>query len=60
MSVHASALNGDFYGDILPLAETFEATGRAYVRFALAHPSLFRLMMKTQPSEAAAPDGDNM
>lgn len=27
----------------------FDATGRAYVRFALANPALFRLMMTTRP-----------
>lgn len=29
----------------------FEATGRAYVRFALDHPTLFRLMMTTRPAD---------
>ena len=37
----------------------FDATGLAYVRFALANPSLFRLMIKSQlpdtPSEADTP-----
>jgi len=28
----------------------FDATGRAYVRFALAHPALYRLMMSVHPS----------
>lgn len=34
----------------------FEATGRAYVRFALVHPSLFRLMMKTRPTGKSLED----
>jgi hypothetical protein len=32
-----------------PGLEAFNAMGRAYVRFALANPSLFRLMMSAQP-----------
>jgi AcrR family transcriptional regulator len=32
----------------------FEATGQAYVRFALANPALFRLMMKAQPPAMGA------
>lgn len=36
---------------------TFEAMGRAYVRFALANPSLFRLMMtKAPPANLMNPD----
>jgi len=37
----------------------FDATGRAYVRFALAHPALFRLMMgrfRGVPGDLAAPE----
>ena len=35
----------------------FEATGRAYIRFALSNPSLFRLMMKTQPASTSLDPG---
>lgn len=38
-------------------AAGFDATGQAYVRFALANPALFRLMMGTQsPAGHFAPD----
>jgi AcrR family transcriptional regulator len=33
----------------------FNATGRAYVRFALAHPALFRLIFAKAPKTAALP-----
>ena len=37
--------------------DRFEATGRAYVRFALENPALFRLIFTSSPNrEAAAPD----
>ena len=35
----------------------FDATGLAYVRFALANPSLFRLMAKTRPSDVPRDTG---
>jgi AcrR family transcriptional regulator len=36
----------------------FEATGQAYIRFALANPALYRLMMSTRPPEGLMPDED--
>lgn len=35
-----------------PGRDAFNAMGRAYVRFALANPSLFRQMMSTKPGKA--------
>ena len=35
----------------------FDATGRAYVRFALAHPALYRLMMSVHPSREMSGEG---
>lgn len=40
---------------VKPGHEAFDAMGRAYVRFALAHPALFRLMMS--PSGARRDEG---
>lgn len=44
-----------------PGLEAFNAMGRAYVRFALAHPSLFRLMMSfpQQPGSMGAPSSQS-
>lgn len=43
------------------VAEEFEAIGRAYVRFALAHPAWFRLMSSTAPHDLfdGKADGDD-
>ena len=38
-----------------PGVEAFNAMGRAYVHFALAHPSLFRLMMAQSAGPVPAP-----
>ncbi len=38
-----------------PGVEAFNAMGRAYVHFALAHPALFRLMMAQSAGPVAAP-----
>ena len=38
-----------------PGFEAFNAMGRAYVHFALAHPSLFRLMMAQSAGPVSAP-----
>lgn len=37
----------------------FAATGRAYVRFALAHPALFRLVFAHGSRGPSPPDGDD-
>ena len=38
----------------------FSATGRAYVRFALAHPALFRLIFTHLPPAGETVFGDSM
>lgn len=40
-------------------AAGFDATGRTYVRFALAHPALFRLMMARTREDQAGGDGEH-
>ena len=64
--VGSSRLSADFHTATAGISDTQEAfneMGRAYVRFALANPSLFRLMMSKNPpdpdDEAVAEAGEN-